>query len=136
MAAPSAPRSTSGQPEGRILGSHDHVGVAHQADAAADAEAIDCGDHRHGALVDRSEGGEAAAVGVDQRGESFGALHLFDVHSGIEAAALGPQDHRVRVRVGAGCGERVGEFEPAARGDGVDRGKVDGDRDDPGFGGA
>ena len=113
-----------------------HVGVAHQADAAADAEAVDSGDHRHRAFVDRAEGGEAAAVGLDQRGEPSVSLHLLDVHAGVEAPALGPQDHRVGGRVVAGGGDRVGEFEPALRWDGVDGGKVDGDGDDPGFDGA
>ena len=124
------------QPEGRVLGGHDHVGVTHQADAATDAESVDRGDHRDRALVDRPEGGEAAAVGVDQRGESLGSLHFLDVHPGVEPAALGPQDHRMGVPVVAGGGQHLAEFEPAARWDGVDRGKVDGDRDYPRFDGA
>ena len=124
-----------GQPEGGVVGGHDDVGVADQADAAADAESVDRRDHRHCAFVDRAEGGEAAAVGVDERGESLGALHLLDVHPGVEAAALGPQDHRVGFGVCAGGRDGVGEFEPAARRDGVDGRVVDGDRDYARFGG-
>ena len=125
-----------GQAERRIVGCHDHVGVAHQADTAADAESVDGGDHRHGAFVDRAKGREAAAVGLDQGGEAFGALHLFDVHPGVEAAALGAQDHGVSCRVVADGGQHLGELEPALRRDGVDGGKVDGDGDDPRFDGA
>ena len=102
------------QPERRILGGHDDVGVAHQADAAADAESVDRGDHRDRALVDRAEGGEAAAVGVDERGEALGALHLLDVDAGVEPTALGPQDHRVSRLLVAGGGQHLAEFEPAA----------------------
>ena len=58
-----------GQAERGVVGGDDDVGVADQPDAAADAEAVDGGDDRHLALVDRAECGEAAAVGVDQRGD-------------------------------------------------------------------
>ena len=55
---------------------------------------VDGGDHRHAALVDRPEGGEAAPVGADQGVEALGVLHLLDVDAGVEALALGAQhDH-------------------------------------------
>ena len=83
-----------GQAEGGVVGGDDHVGVADQADAAAEAEAVDRGDHRHRALVDGGERGVAAPVGADQGVEALGRLHLLDVDAGVEAAALGPQhDH-------------------------------------------
>ena len=56
-----------GQAEGGVLGRHDRVGVADQADAAAQAEAVHRRDHRDLALVDRRERRVAAAVGADQR---------------------------------------------------------------------
>ena len=84
-----------GQAERGVVGGDDHVGVADQADAAADAEAVDGRDDRHLALVHRAERVEAAAVGVDERGEALGVLHLLDVDARVEAAALGAQDHHV-----------------------------------------
>ena len=125
-----------GQAEGGIVGRHDDVGIAYQPDAAPDAESVDRGDHRDRAFVDRAEGGEATAVGVDQRGEALGPLHFFDVHPGVEATAFGPQDHRVSGLVVAGGGQDLAEFEPSARRDGVDGRVVDGDRDYPRFDGA
>ena len=124
-----------GQSERRVVGGDDHVGVAHQTDPAADAESVDGRYHRHRALIDRLERGEAAPVGVDQRGEAGGFLHLLDVDARVEAAALGTQDHHPGLHVAARGGDGVGEFEPAARRDGVDRGIVDRDRDDSGFDG-
>src|SRR5579875_3834338 len=118
-----------------VVGGHDHVGVAHQTDAAAHAESVDRGNHRDRALVDRLERSEAAAVGVEQRGEALGALHFFDVDPGVEAAALGPQDHHAGVRLAARSCHSVGEFKPAARGDGVDRRIVDGNGDYAGLDG-
>ena len=56
-----------GQPERRVVGRDHDVGVAGQADAAAEAEAVHRGDHRHRAVVDGGERGEAALVGADQR---------------------------------------------------------------------
>ena len=82
-----------GEAEVGVVAGDDHVGVADQADAAADAEAVHRGDHRHRAVVDRGEGGEAALVGADQRVEALGVLHLLDVDAGVEAAALGAQHH-------------------------------------------
>ena len=123
------------QSERRIVGGDDHVGVTHQADPAADTEAVHRRDHRDRAFVDRLERGEAAPVGVDQRGEAGGALHLLDVDTGVEAASLGPQDHRVGGGVPAGVGDRVGQVEPAAGRDRVDRWIVDGHSNDAGFDG-
>src|ERR1700730_4771754 len=123
------------QAEAGVVGGHDDVGVAHQADAAADAESVHGRDHRHGAFVYRAEGGEAAAVGVDEGGESLRSLHLLDVNTRVEAPAFGSQDHRVGIGIGAGGGDRVGQLEPPARRDGVDGRVVDGDRDDVRFDG-
>ncbi len=72
----------------------------------------------------------AAAVGVDQRGEALGVLHFLDVHTGVEATAFGSEDHDVGAAVAACRGDRIAEFEPAGRRDGVDGRVVDGDRDD------
>ena len=119
-----------GQPERRVVGGDDDVGVADQADAAAHAEAVDRGDDRHRALVHRAERLEAAAVGVDQCGEALGVLHFLDVHAGVEPAALGAQDHHVGGLVAARGRDGVGEFEPSAGRDRVDGRVVDGDRDD------
>ena len=124
-----------GQPERRVVGGDDHVGVADQADATAHAEAVDGRDHRHRAFIDRAECREAAAVGVDECGEAFGVLHLLDVDAGVEAPALRAEDHDVRIGVFARLGDDVGEFEPAPRRNGVDGRVVDGDRDDARFSG-
>ena len=88
-----------GQAEGGVVAGDDDVGVADQADAAAEAEAVDRGDHRHRAVVDRGEGGVAAPVGADQGVEALGGLHLLDVDAGVEAPALGPQHHDAHRRV-------------------------------------
>ena len=89
-----------GHPEVGVVGGHDAVGVADQPDPAAEAEALDGGDHGHRALVDGLEGGEAALVGADEGVEPRGRLHLLDVDAGVEAAALGAQHHDVGGRVG------------------------------------
>ena len=93
-----------GQSEDGVVGRDDHVGVADQADAAADAEAVDRGHHGHGAVVDGGEGGGAAAVGVDQRAVAVGGLHFLDVDAGVEPASLRSQDHHVGVRIPARVG--------------------------------
>ena len=116
-----------GQPERGVVGGDDDVGVADQADAAAEAEALHRGDDRHRAVVDRGERRVAAAVGADQRVVALAALHLLDVHAGVEAAALGAQHDDVRVRVAAGVEQRVGQVEPALHRQRVDRRVVDGD---------
>ena len=123
-----------GQAEGRVVGGDDDVGIADQSDASADAEAVDRGDDGDLALVDRAERVEAAAVGVDERGEALGVLHLLDIDAGIEAAAFSAQDHDVGAVVTAGRGDGVAEFEPATRRNRVDLRIVDGDRDDARFG--
>ena len=79
---------------------------------APEAEAVHGGDHRHLAVVDRGEGGEAAAVGADQGLVALG-LDLLDVHPGAEPPALGPE-HTTRLsRHPAGGGHGVGQGEPA-----------------------
>ena len=72
-----------GQAEGGVLGGHHDVGVAGQADPAAQAEALDGGDDRHLAVVDGGEGGGAAPVDPDQGLVALG-LDLLDVHPGAE----------------------------------------------------
>jgi hypothetical protein len=119
-----------GQTECRIVGGDDDVGVADQPDATTHAEAVDRSNDGHRAFVDRPESREASAVGVDECREALGALHLLDVDAGVEAAALRSKDHDVGLVVLAGLGDCVGEFEPAARRDGVDRRVVDRYRDD------
>ena len=113
---------------GVVAGHHD-VGVADQTDAAAEAEAVDRGDHRDAALVDRLERGVAALVGADQGVEAGGVLHLLDVDARVEPAALGAQHHDVGLQVGAGLVERGRDVEPALHGQRVDRRGVH--RDDP-----
>src|SRR4051812_1474466 len=113
------------QPERRVIGRDDDVGVAGQPDAAAEAEPVHGGDDRHRALVDGGEGGEAAAVGTHQGREPLGRLHLLDVDAGVESLAFSGEDDHVHVRVGAGSADNVGELEPACDRQRVDRGHVD-----------
>jgi hypothetical protein len=92
---------------------------------------VDGGDHRDRALVDRLECGVAAAVGADQCVEAGGALHLLDVHTGVEAAALGPQHHDLGVEVGARIVQRARDVEPALHSQRVDRRVVHRHHPDP-----
>ena len=116
-----------GQPEAGVgRGNHD-VGVADQTDAAAEAEAVHRGDHRHLALVDRGEGGKTAAVRAEQSLEAGGPLHLLDVHAGVESAALGAQDHDPHVRILAERAHDFGQSEPALYVESVYRRMVDHD---------
>ena len=73
------------------------------ADPAPEAESVDGGDDRHLALVHRGEGGEASAVGADQRLVPQG-LDLLDVHAGAEPPSLGPDDDHPVVRDPPGGG--------------------------------
>ena len=120
-----------GQAEGRVLTRDDHVGVADEPDAAAQAEAVHGGDDRDLALVDSSERGEAAAVGADQGGEPRIGLDLLDVDAGVEAAALGAEHDRADLLIGPGSPERVGEREPARHRQRVHRRVVDHDLGHP-----
>ena len=88
------------------------------------------GDHRHGAVVDRGERGEAAPVRAEQRLVPRNLLHFLDVHPGAEAPAFGRQDHRPGAGVRAGPGDRAGQLEPARHRQRVDRGVVDDDLGD------
>ena len=119
-----------GQAEGGVVGGHDHVGVAGQPDAAAQAEALHGGDDRHLAVVDGGEGGGAAAVDPDQRLVALG-VDLLDVDPGAEAAPLGPQDHHPIVGHPTGGDERVGQGEPARHIQRVHRRMVDDHLADP-----
>jgi hypothetical protein len=100
------------QPERGVVGGHDDVGVADQADAAPEAVAVDRGDHRHLALVDGGEGGVAASVGADERGVPLGRLHLLDVDAGVEAPSLCRQDHDAYRGIGTQRAHQVGQLEP------------------------
>ena len=53
--------------------------------------------------------------------EALGALHLLDVDAGVEALALGPQDHDAHTRVVAEASHGVGQLEPSCDGERVDR---------------
>ena len=120
-----------GQPERRVVGRDHDVRVAGQADAAAEAEAVHRGDHRHRAVVDGGERGEAALVGADQRLVPLGPLHLLDVHAGAEAAALRGEDHGPGRGFGPRRGDRRREIPPALHRQRVDRRKVDDHLGDP-----
>ena len=114
-----------------VVAGDDAVRVADQADAAADAEAVDRCDDRYGALVDRLERGVAAAVGAEQRVETGRVLHLLDVHAGVEALALGAEHDHLRGQVAARLVEGGRHVVPTLHGEGVDRGSVHGDDADP-----
>ena len=101
-----------GQAEDGVVGGDDDVRVADEADAASDAEAVDGDDHRYLAVVDGGECGGAPVVGGDQGVEPFGGLHFLDVHTRVEASALGAQDHRVGVETAPGRGHGLGQVEP------------------------
>ena len=88
-----------GQTEVGVVAGDDDVGVADEADAAADAEPVDGGDHRHRALVDGGERGVAALVGADQgaRSRSVFCISLMSTPA-LNPLALGPQDDDPHVR--------------------------------------
>jgi len=111
-----------GHPEVGVVAGDHTVGVADQADPATQAEAVDRGDHRYGALVDGLERRVAALVGADQRVEPGGVLHLLDVDAGVEAASLGTQDDHVGGHVLARLVEGCCDVEPALHRECVDRG--------------
>ena len=132
VAAPRAPRSTSGSPNVASSRRHHDVGVADQADAAAEAVAVHRRQDRHLALVDRGERLEAAPVGAHEGVEALGGLHLLDVDAGVESPALGPQDDRPHRRVLAELPHGPGQLEPSGHGQGVDRRVVHDDLGDAG----
>ncbi len=119
-----------GQPEGGVVGGDHDVGVAGETDAAADAEALHRGDDRDLAVVDRAERLVTAAVHADQRLVRRIGRQLLDVDAGLEALALGPQDHDAGIAVAARSTECVGELEPARDRQRVHGRVVDGDDDD------
>ncbi len=100
-----------GEPEGGVVGGHHDVGVADDADAAAEAEAVHGGDHGDLAVVDGGEGGRAAPVHPDQRLVPLG-LDLLDVHAGAEPPALGAHHDHPHRRDRAGRQHGVGQGEP------------------------
>ena len=61
-----------GQAEGRVVGGDDDVGVAGEADAAAEAEALHRRDHGHLAVVHRAERLVAAPVDPHERSRGSG----------------------------------------------------------------
>ena len=102
-----------------------------ERDAATEAEALHRRDHRHFAVVDGGERLVAAAVHADERGVRGVGGELLDVDAGLEALALGAQDHDAHVGVATHRAERVGQFEPARNRQRVHRWIVDGDDRDP-----
>ena len=124
MAAPRAPRSTSGRPKVASSEATTMSAFPHEADPSPQAEAVHGGDDRHLAVVDGGEGGEAPPVDADQRLVPLG-LDLLDVDPGAEAAALGPQDDHPVVGDPAGGEHGVGQGEPAGHVERVDRRVVD-----------
>ena len=70
---------------------------ADDADAAAEAEAVRRGDHRHRAVVDRGER-VVAAAGSPAVISARVARELLDVDAGAEAAALGGEQHDAHAR--------------------------------------
>ena len=114
-----------GKPEVGVVARHDHVGVAHQADSAADAVAVHRRDHRHRAVVHRGERGEATLVRADQGVEALGVLHLLDVDAGVEAASLGAQHDNAYRAVRAQLLEHARQLEPAGDRQRIDRRRVD-----------
>ena len=119
-----------GQPEDGIVRGDDDIGIADEPDATPDAEAIDRDDNRHGALIDRLEGGIAATVGPQEGIEPGRPLHLLDVDARVEALALRSEhDHSSR-GIPTSRVERLGHREPARDGQRVDRRIVHDDLDD------
>ena len=114
-----------GKPEIRVVARDDHVGVADQTDAAADAVAVDGHDHRHRAVVHRGEGGKATLVSADQGVEAFGVLHLLDVDAGVEATTLGAEHHDAYGPVLAQLVEGARQLEPTGNRQRIDRRSVD-----------
>ena len=82
-----------GEAERRVVGRDDDVGVAGEPDAAAEAEALHRRDDGHLAVVHGRERLVAAAVHADERVVGRVGGELFDVDAGLEALALGAQDH-------------------------------------------
>ena len=87
------------QAERRVARGHDDVGVAHEADAAAEAVPVHRGDDGHLALVDRGERLVAPVVGAEQRLMPRRALHLLDVDPRVEPFALGGEDQHAHRRI-------------------------------------
>src|SRR5882672_7381572 len=87
------------QTERRVPGGHDDVGIPDEANASAQAIAVDRRDQRHSALVDRRERCGATAVRAHQGLVAVRALHLLDVDAGVEPLALGGEDHRANLGI-------------------------------------
>src|SRR5579871_2719578 len=116
-----------GQAEGCVVGSDDDVGVAGEAEAAAETETIDGGDDGNGAVIDRGEGFPASAVDLHERFVGGVGGEFLDVDAGLETLALGAQDDRSNLGVTAGCVQRIGERKPARDGQRIHGRVVDGD---------
>ena len=119
-----------GQAEGGIVGGDHDVGVAGEADAAAEAEALDGRDDGDLAVVYGGEGGVAAAVDADEGLVALG-VDLLDVDAGAEAPAGGTEDDDTVGGHPAGRDEGVGQGEPAGHIERVHRGVVDHHLGDP-----
>ena len=117
-----------GKAERGVGGSHDHVGVARDADPAAEAESVDRRDDGNFALVDGCERRVASAVHADDR---LGVgLELLDVDAGAESLTLRADDHDPDLGIGPRRLGRAGQGEPAGHVQRVDRRNVDDDLGD------
>ena len=105
--------------EERVIAGDDDVAIADQSDAATDTESGNGSDDRNGAVVDGGKGGVATLVGADQRIETLGVLHLFDVNPSVEAAALSAQDDDAHLCVTTQGRDGVGDLEPFSHRQGV-----------------
>src|SRR5262245_34096079 len=77
--------------------------------------------HRHRAVVDRGKRRVTAAIGADQTAMAFARLDLLDVHACVEAATFRAQHHDTHARVFAKLAHALGEVEPVAHPERVDR---------------
>ena len=105
-----------GQPERRVVGGNHDVGVAGEPDASAEAKAVHGRDDGNRAVVHRGEGLVAPAVDGNQRLVGRVGGELLDVDAGLEALALGLQDHDTDIGVVTGVADRIRQREPTADG--------------------
>ena len=113
------------QSEGGAVAGDDDIGVAHQSDATAQAEAMHCCNDRNCTLIDRGKRLKASPFGPDQRGEPRRALHLLDVDPGVEATSLCAQDCDANGGVFRDAPKDAREVQPALHMQCVDRRSVE-----------
>ena len=115
------PSVNFGQAKKCVVAGNDDVAIAHESDTATDTKPGNSSDHWDRAVVDSSEGGVATLVGADESIKAFGVLHLFDVHPGVKATALGTQDDDSYLFVTTQGRDGVGDLKPFSHGEGIDR---------------